>query len=110
MDDSSTSISIDLSTENLTLVGGTGITTSASGNTVTINKSANSYSTQKFTGDESTSSFTLNQSGRTVDDVFVIVNGIVLVPTDDYTISGTTLTFVLAPGASSEIQVRYLPL
>jgi hypothetical protein len=110
LDDSSSSISIDLGTESLTLVGGTGITTSASGNTVTIAKSSNSYSTQKFTGDESTSSFTLNQSGRTVDDVFVIVNGIVLVPTDDYTISGTTLTFVLAPAASSEIQVRYLPL
>jgi hypothetical protein len=110
LDDSSTSISIDLGTESLTLVGGTGITTSASGNTVTIAKSSNSYSTQKFTGDESTSAFTLNQSGRTVDDVFVIVNGIVLVPTDDYTISGTTLTFVLAPAASSEIQVRYLPL
>ena len=110
LDDSSTSISIDLGTESLTLVGGTGITTSASGNTVTIAKSSNSYSTQKFTGDESTSAFTLNQSGRTVDDVFVIVNGIVLVPTDDYTISGTTLTFVLAPSASSEIQVRYLPL
>ncbi len=110
LDDSSTSISIDLGTESLTLVGGTGITTSASGNTVTIAKSSNSYSTQKFTGDESTSAFTLNQSGRTVDDVFVIVNGIVLVPTDDYTILGTTLTFVLAPGASSEIQVRYLPL
>ena len=110
LDDSSTSISIDLGTESLTLVGGTGITTSASGNTVTIAKSSNSYSTQKFTGDESTTTFTLNQNGRTVDDVFVIVNGIVLVPTDDYTISGTTLTFVLAPAASSEIQVRYLPL
>lgn len=110
LDDSSSSISIDLGTESLTLVGGTGITTSASGNTVTIAKSSNSYSTQKFTGDESTTTFTLNQNGRTVDDVFVIVNGIVLVPTDDYTISGTTLTFVLAPGASSEIQVRYLPL
>lgn len=110
LDDSSTSISIDLGTESLTLVGGTGITTSASGNTVTIAKSSGSYSTQKFTGDESTTTFTLNQNGRTVDDVFVIVNGIVLVPTDDYTISGTTLTFVLAPAASSEIQVRYLPL
>jgi hypothetical protein len=37
-----------------------------------------------------------------------IVNGMILVPTTDYTISTTTLTFVLAPAASAEIQVRYL--
>tara|TARA_B100000902_G_scaffold377481_1_gene409737 strand:- start:2011 stop:3780 length:1770 start_codon:yes stop_codon:yes gene_type:complete len=59
------------------------------------------------TGDGSTSTITIN-SGRTVDDVLVFVNGICLVPTDDYTISGTTLTFVLAPSANAEIVVRYL--
>ena len=47
-----------------------------------------------MTGD-STTTFTI-ASGRTVDDVLVFVNGICLVPTDDYTISGTTLTFVVA--------------
>ena len=59
------------------------------------------------TGDGSTSTITVN-SGRTVDDVLVFVNGICLVPTDDYTISGTTLTFVLAPSANAEIVIRYL--
>ena len=59
------------------------------------------------TGDGSDTTFTIN-SGRAVDDVLVFVNGICLVPTDDYTISGTTLTFITAPANGAEITVRYL--
>ena len=59
------------------------------------------------TGDGSTTTFTIN-SGRTVDDVLVFVDGICLVPTDDYTISSTTLTFTTAPAASASIVFRYL--
>ena len=66
------------------------------------------YNTTTATGDASTVAFTIN-SNRAVNDVLVIVNGIILVPTDDYTISSTTLTFVTAPAASAEIVVRYLP-
>ena len=62
-----------------------------------------------FTGDGSTVNFTIN-SGRAVDNILVFVNGICLMPTDDYTIASTTLTFITAPGASAEIQVRYLPI
>ena len=61
----------------------------------------------KLTGDASTVAFTITNN-RTVEDVLVFVNGICLVPTDDYSISGTTLTFVTAPAASAEITVRYL--
>jgi len=60
------------------------------------------------TGDASTTAFTIT-SGRTVEDVLVFVNGFQLTPTTDYTISGTTLTFVTAPGSSAEITYRYLP-
>ena len=67
------------------------------------------YVTRTFTGDGSTTAFTIN-SGRAVDDVIVIVNGLQLVPTTDYTIVSTTLTFVTAPAASAEITVRYLRL
>ena len=38
------------------------------------------------------------------------VNGITLVPSTDYSISGTTLTFATAPAASAEISIRYLRL
>ena len=66
-----------------------------------------SKSSGTATGDGSTTGFTIN-SGRAVADVLTIVNGVVLVPTTDYTISGTTLTFATAPAASAEIQFRYI--
>jgi len=68
-----------------------------------------SYSAGSATGDGSTVAFTIN-SGRAVADVLVIVNGVTLVPTTDYTISGTTLTFTTAPVSGAEIQFRYLPI
>jgi hypothetical protein len=67
------------------------------------------YGQATGTGDGSTNTLTIS-SGRTVSDVIVDVNGIVLTPTDDYTISGTTLTFSTAPASSAEITVRYLPI
>ena len=67
------------------------------------------YSSGTATGDGSTTAFTIS-SGRSVEDVLVFVNGFQLTPTTDYTISGTTLTFVTAPGSSAEITFRYLPL
>ena len=59
------------------------------------------------TGDGSDTTFTI-LANRTVDDILVFVNGICLVPTDDYTISGTTLTFATAPANTAEIVIRYL--
>ena len=66
------------------------------------------YTAGAATGDGTTVAFTIN-SGRAVADILAIVNGIVMVPTNDYTISGTTLTFATAPSVSAEIQFRYLP-
>ena len=68
-----------------------------------------SYSSGTATGDGSTTGFTIN-SGRAVADVLVMVNGVTLIPTADYTISSTTLTFATAPAASAEIVFRYLPI
>ena len=67
------------------------------------------YSSGTATGDGSTTGFTIN-SGRAVNDTLVMVNGVTLIPTADYTISGTTLTFATAPAASAEIVYRYLPI
>ena len=67
------------------------------------------YGKATGTGDGSTTTLTIN-SGRTVDDVIVDVNGIILTPTTDYTISSTTLTFVTAPVSGAEITVKYLPI
>ena len=108
-DDTSTTARVNADdVQILGFVGGSGISTVVddANNTVTISNTM-SFSTSKLTGDGSTTAFTIN-SGRTVDDVLVFVNGICLVPTDDYTISGTTITFALAPAGSAEITVRYL--
>ena len=67
------------------------------------------YTFGTATGNGSTTAFTIS-SGRTVEDVLVFVNGFQLTPTTDYTISGTTLTFITAPASSAEITYRYLPL
>ena len=67
------------------------------------------HSVGSETGDGSTVAFTIN-SGRAVANVLVIVNGVVLVPTTDYTIASTTLTFNTAPLGGAEIQIRYLPI
>src|SRR6056300_760760 len=73
-----------------------------------VANSGSSFTTDKTnTGDGSTTAFTVVAS-RTVDDVLVFVNGICLVPTDDYTISSTTLTFTTAPAIGAEIVFRYL--
>src|SRR6056300_1559237 len=68
---------------------------------------ASSYTNDTATGDGSTTAFTID-SGRSVEDVMVSVNGVLFVPSDDYTISGTTLTFTTAPISSAEISIRYL--
>lgn len=69
------------------------------------------YSTNaNLTGDGSTVAFTISQSGRAANNILVTVNGVLFFPTDDYSLSGTTLTFVTAPAASAEIRVRYLPI
>lgn len=60
------------------------------------------------TGDGTTTGFTLAYGNRNSQDILVFVNGICLVPTDDYSVSGSTLTFTTAPAASAEIVFRYL--
>jgi hypothetical protein len=68
-----------------------------------------SYVTRNYTGNGSTSTFTVT-SGTSVDDVLVTENGVLQVPTTDYTISGTTLTFQGgAPDDGVAIQIRELP-
>jgi hypothetical protein len=67
------------------------------------------YSTGTATGNGTTTQFTI-AAGRTVHDILVFVNGLCFTPTDDYTISGTTLTFTEAPSNLAEITFRYLPI
>ena len=61
-----------------------------------------------YTGDGSTTTFTVTD-GLTVDNTLVMVEGLTMLPTTDYTISGTTLTFTTAPSANDKIDLRELP-
>jgi len=61
-----------------------------------------------YTGDGSTAAFTVTD-GVTEDNILVIVNGLVMLPGTDYTVSGTTCTLTTAPSASDTIDIRELP-
>jgi hypothetical protein len=63
--------------------------------------------TRNYTGTGSQTAFTVT-TGFTVDTVLVIQNGVVQTPTTDYTITGTTLTFITAPALDDTIQIREL--
>jgi hypothetical protein len=63
--------------------------------------------TETFTGDGTTTTYTINPN-CTINTIFVIVNGVVLTPTVDYTVSGTTLTLTTVPTSGHEIVVRRL--
>ena len=59
------------------------------------------------TGDGSTVGFTVT-SGTTTLLCLVFLNGVCQVPTTDYAVSSTTLTFTTAPASGDAIQIREL--
>lgn len=63
------------------------------------------FTTDKFAGNDSNTQFTLGSSITANSYAFVLLNGIAQVPTNDYGISGTTLTFTTAPTSTDEILV-----
>ena len=63
----------------------------------------------KFSGNDSQTSFSLTANPGSVNALDVSLNGITLVPGEDFTVSGTTLTFTQAPlSGSDNILVRYV--
>ena len=63
------------------------------------------YNVQYFTGDGSTLTFTLNATGMTAEGLAVFIDGVRKTAYDDYSVSGTTLTFVLKPANNVAITV-----
>jgi hypothetical protein len=68
---------------------------------------ANMVVLNTFSGDSSTTDFTLTKAPTTEQHAIVTVNG-VLQQVDDYSLSGTTLTFGTAPVTGDDIEVRTL--
>jgi hypothetical protein len=63
---------------------------------------------QTFAGDGSDTTFTLSDTGREADQLAVFVDRVRMTATTDYTVSGTTLTFVRAPHNAAEIYVQVI--
>ena len=63
------------------------------------------FNLQYFTGDGSTLTFTLNATGMTAEGVAVYIDGVKKTAYNDYSVSGTTLTFVLKPANNGAITV-----
>ena len=63
---------------------------------------------QTFAGDGSDTTFTLSDTGREADQIAVFVDRVRMTATTDYTLSGTTLTFVRAPHNAAEIYVQII--
>lgn len=67
-----------------------------------------SYSSQTFNGTGAQTAFTLSSAPATLVATEVFISGVRQRPTTDYTISGTTLTFVSAPATgTNNIFVRW---
>ena len=65
--------------------------------------------TDYFNGTGAQTAFTLSRTVASVNDIQAVVNNVVQVPNDAYTISGTTITFTSAPSSgTSNVYVRYL--
>ena len=56
------------------------------------------------------STYTMNQLVQLPQHIFVMVNGLVLLPTTDYTVGGTNLFFASAPPTGSDIEIRYFDI
>lgn len=102
----------DSSNDTLTLVAGSGIslTSDASTDAITITATAASpqafnIDTYEFIGDGTTTDYNIVNS-YIINSLIVSVDGITYMPSDDYTISTNTLTFISAPPSQSNILVR----
>ncbi len=67
------------------------------------------FTTDKFTGDGTANkTFTLTKEPFSEDTILVTIDGVVQEPTDDFTVSGTTLTLVGTAPNNSEVNVTHM--
>ena len=79
--------------------------------TITADKiAASAYASETFTGDNSTTAFTLNTAPGAAQSLLVMIENVIQEPIENYTTSGTTLTFTGTPALNARIYVRYLGL
>lgn len=103
------SVVADSATDTLTLVAGNNVTltTDASTDTITIASSGNaSLNVEKniLTGDGSTTAFTVSSTIASENNTQIYIDG-VYQSKDNYSTSGTTVTFSTAPANGAEIEI-----
>ena len=81
----------------------TGTGSNANVSFATVNATSNKYTTSG-----SANTFTLNSSVANNNNILVSIDGVVIVPSDDYTVSGTTLTLTFMPPAGLIVEARKL--
>ena len=86
--------------QNITIDSGTGVITSTASSTV-VNAS------DLITVLAATTNYTLSRSVSDAKNILVINEGLIQIPTTDYTVSGTTLTTTTQYPVGSNIEVRY---
>jgi hypothetical protein len=69
-----------------------------------------SMGVEYFSGNNSTTQFTLTNGQPVLHnyDVLVSIDGLIQKPTTDYSISGSIISFTIAPPNNTDIEVRYL--
>ena len=72
-----------------------------------FNYTGANYSPDTFTGTGAQTAFTLSNNPGTQANVDVHIDGLLMTPTTDYSVSGTALTFVSAPALGAEIVASY---
>ena len=106
-----TALSADAASDDLLLISdtsdGAGLKKVTASELTGSRVGASKYVTRSMTGNGSTNTLTIT-TGHNVDSVIVTENGVVQRPTTDYTISGTTLTFVAAPASGVAVRVKEL--
>ena len=65
------------------------------------------YLTETFTGDGSTTAFTLTREPHSESAIIIVINNVVQQPTEDYTVSGTTLTIDAAVASGDVIYATH---
>ena len=66
------------------------------------------YTSNQYTGDGSSVDYTI-PAGHNVNSLLLILDGSIL-PPSDYSVAGTTLTFVSPPLLNQSIDIRYMPV
>ena len=79
--------------------------------TIGSNKIASAaYASQTYTGDNTTTVYTMNNDPGIAQALLIMVDNVIQEPDENYTVSGTSLTFTGPPALNARIYIRYLGL